>query len=56
MRRIVIETINGEDASRSPYTDALRTSFDVSPFTRFSAFCRFSLPFLVAASGCRFAG
>ena len=30
MRRIVIEIINGEDASRSPYADALRISFDVS--------------------------
>jgi len=30
MRRIVIETINGEDASRSPYADALKISFDVS--------------------------
>ena len=31
MRRIVIETINGEDASRSPFADALKISFDVSP-------------------------
>ncbi len=31
MRRIVIETINGEDASRSPYAEALKISFDVSP-------------------------
>lgn len=30
MRRIVIETINGDDPSRSPYTDALRTGFDLS--------------------------
>jgi len=26
----MIETINGEDASRSPYADALKISFDVS--------------------------
>ncbi len=31
MRRIVIETINGEDASLSPYAEALKISFDVSP-------------------------
>lgn len=30
MRRIVIETINGEDASRSPYGDVLRKGFDLS--------------------------
>ena len=30
MRRIVIETINGEDASTSPYSDGLRTGFDLS--------------------------
>ncbi len=30
MRRIVIETINGEDASKSPYDDELRTGFDLS--------------------------
>jgi ATP-dependent Lhr-like helicase len=30
LRRIVIETINGERASDSPYLDALRTSFDLS--------------------------
>jgi ATP-dependent Lhr-like helicase len=30
MRRIVIETINEEAASRSPYLDALRRGFDVS--------------------------
>jgi len=29
LRRITIETINGESAIRSPYIDALRTSFDV---------------------------
>jgi ATP-dependent Lhr-like helicase len=29
VRRIAIETINGEKASRSPYVPALRTSFDV---------------------------
>ncbi len=28
-RRLVIETINGEAASRSPYVDALRICFDV---------------------------
>jgi ATP-dependent Lhr-like helicase len=31
MRRIVIETINGEDASSSPYANALKISFDASP-------------------------
>ncbi len=31
MRRIVIETINDEDASRSPYADTLKMGFDVSP-------------------------
>ena len=30
MRRIVVETINEETASRSPYIEALRRSFDVS--------------------------
>jgi hypothetical protein len=30
MRRLVIETINGEEASRSPYAEALKISFDVS--------------------------
>jgi ATP-dependent Lhr-like helicase len=30
MRRIVVETINEETASRSPYLEALRRSFDVS--------------------------
>ena len=30
MRRIVIETINGEDASQSPYAEALKINFDVS--------------------------
>ncbi len=30
VRRVLIETINGEKAARSPYVDALRTSFDVS--------------------------
>jgi hypothetical protein len=30
MLRIVIETVNGEDASRSPYADALKISFEVS--------------------------
>jgi ATP-dependent Lhr-like helicase len=29
LRRITVETINGEKAVRSPYVDALRTSFDV---------------------------
>ena len=29
LRRITIETINGEEAARSPYLDALRTSFEV---------------------------
>jgi ATP-dependent Lhr-like helicase len=29
VRRIAIETINGEKASQSPYVPALRTSFDV---------------------------
>ena len=30
IRRITIETINGDDAARSPYVDALRTAFDVT--------------------------
>ena len=30
MRRIVIETINGEDASSSPYSDALKINFDLT--------------------------
>ena len=30
LRRIAIESINGEDAVRSPYLNALKTSFDVS--------------------------
>jgi hypothetical protein len=30
VHRITIETINGEDAGRSPYVDALRTVFDLS--------------------------
>ena len=30
MRRVLIETINGEKAAQSPYLSALRTSFDVS--------------------------
>lgn len=30
VRRIVIETINGENASLSPYSDAFRISFDLS--------------------------
>jgi hypothetical protein len=30
MRRIVVETINEEAASRSPYLAALRRNFDVS--------------------------
>jgi ATP-dependent Lhr-like helicase len=30
MKRIVIETINGEKATGSPYIEALRTTFDVS--------------------------
>jgi ATP-dependent Lhr-like helicase len=30
IRRIPIETINGDDAARSPYVDALRTAFDVT--------------------------
>ena len=29
LRRITIERINGEEAARSPYLDALRTSFEV---------------------------
>ena len=29
MRRLVIETINREKASQSPYLDALRTAFEV---------------------------
>ena len=29
-RRITIETINGEDAARSPYADPLRTAFEVT--------------------------
>ncbi len=29
LRRITIETINGDEAARSPYLDALRTGFDV---------------------------
>jgi ATP-dependent Lhr-like helicase len=29
VRRITIETINGEEAANSPYVDALRTGFDV---------------------------
>ncbi len=29
MQRIVIETINGEDASGSPYIDALKINFDL---------------------------
>ncbi|MBM3132529.1 MAG: hypothetical protein FJZ95_05790 [Chloroflexi bacterium] len=29
VRRVTIETINGEDASRSPYIDGLRTAFEV---------------------------
>jgi ATP-dependent Lhr-like helicase len=30
MRRITVETINEQDASRSPYVDALRASFEVA--------------------------
>ena len=30
MPRITIETINGDDAARSPYADELRTAFDVT--------------------------
>ena len=30
LRRITIETINGEDAARSPYADPLRTAFEVT--------------------------
>ncbi len=30
VRRITIETINGEEAARSPYVDVLRTAFDVT--------------------------
>jgi ATP-dependent Lhr-like helicase len=30
VRRVTIETINGEDAARSPYVDAIRTAFDVT--------------------------
>ena len=30
LRRITIETINGEDAARSPYADSLRTAFEVT--------------------------
>ena len=29
LRRITIETVNGEPAARSPYVDALRTGFEV---------------------------
>jgi hypothetical protein len=29
MRRITIETINDEKAIRSPYVDAMRTSFEL---------------------------
>ena len=29
LRRITIETINGEEAARSPYLDALRISFEI---------------------------
>ena len=29
VRRIAVETINGEDASQSPYVAALRASFEV---------------------------
>ena len=29
-RRIVIETINGDSANRSPYLDVLKLGFDVS--------------------------
>ena len=30
IHRITIETINGEDAARSPYADSLRTAFEVT--------------------------
>jgi hypothetical protein len=30
LKRIVIETINGEKATESPYVEALRSTFDVS--------------------------
>ncbi|MFH1568698.1 MAG: hypothetical protein ABIL09_11935, partial [Gemmatimonadota bacterium] len=29
VRQLVVETINGEPAARSPYLDALRTAFEV---------------------------